>query len=175
MGKLNDGISRDSQGRRLTWIICEACGKRVLARIGKQPPRFCSRSCAKTGKFHPAWKGNEADYSSMHWRVRRLRGSADHCERCGRSGPGTSYEWASLTRNYGDIWDYEQMCKACHVAYDRQIGSGHWCAKLTEEIVAEARRRYAAGESQGALAREFGVARPTMAQAIVGRTWKNVP
>ena len=48
-------------------------------------------------------------------------------------------------------------------------------AKLTEAIVAECRRRYAAGEPQEALAREFGVTSGAMCNAIRGKTWANVP
>lgn len=44
-------------------------------------------------------------------------------------------------------------------------------AKLTEQVVAECRRRYMAGEAQGALAAEFGVTGGAMSSAIRGRTW----
>lgn len=50
---------------------------------------------------------------------------------------------------------------------------------LTEAIVVECRRRYAAGESQAALCREFGVTSGAMSSAIKGRTWahltENIP
>jgi hypothetical protein len=53
-------------------------------------------------------------------------------------------------------------------------GAEHHAAKLTPEIVREARRRNAAGESQYALAAEYGVAQPTLQAAIAGRKWKHV-
>lgn len=53
-------------------------------------------------------------------------------------------------------------------------GAGHHAAKLTAEIVLECRRRFAGGENSYALAREFGVAQPTMHKAIIGGTWKHV-
>lgn len=53
-------------------------------------------------------------------------------------------------------------------------GAAHHGAKLTAEIVLECRRRFANGENSYALAREFGVAQPTMHNAIVGRTWGHV-
>lgn len=53
-------------------------------------------------------------------------------------------------------------------------GAEHHGSKLTTEIVLECRRRYAAGENSYALAREFGVAQPTMHKAIVGGTWKHI-
>lgn len=56
----------------------------------------------------------------------------------------------------------------------RPIGSAKPTARLTEEIVRECRARYSAGEGQDALAREFGVSKPTMHKAIVGKTWQHV-
>jgi hypothetical protein len=47
-------------------------------------------------------------------------------------------------------------------------------AKLTAAIVAECRRRYAAGEAQAAMAREFGVSVSSMNLAIRGKTWRSV-
>jgi hypothetical protein len=44
-------------------------------------------------------------------------------------------------------------------------------AKLTETIVAECRRRYAAGEKQIDLAREFGVSSGQMSMIIRGKRW----
>lgn len=47
-------------------------------------------------------------------------------------------------------------------------------AKWTEEIVLECRRRYAAGETQAALAAELGVDYGAMNRAIRGRTWSHL-
>lgn len=47
-------------------------------------------------------------------------------------------------------------------------------AALTEVIVKECRRRYAAGETQTALCREFGVSSGAMNRAIRGGTWAHV-
>ena len=47
-------------------------------------------------------------------------------------------------------------------------------AKLTAAIVLECRRRYAAGETQTALAAEFGVSEPTISQLIHGVTWAHL-
>jgi transcriptional regulator with XRE-family HTH domain len=54
------------------------------------------------------------------------------------------------------------------------VGSAASWSKLTEEIVRECRARYADGESQSVLAREFGVSKPTMQHAIAGLTWRHV-
>lgn len=47
-------------------------------------------------------------------------------------------------------------------------------AKLTDEIVRECRARVAAGESKAILAREFGVSRKAIIDAVNGRTWRHV-
>lgn len=47
-------------------------------------------------------------------------------------------------------------------------------AKLTAAIVAECKRRYAAGETQTVLAREFGVDQATVCDAVNGRRWAHL-
>ena len=55
-------------------------------------------------------------------------------------------------------------------------GSRNPNAKLTEEIVAELRRRYAAGEiSFGSLGREYGISGYAVSQAVRGESWRHVP
>jgi hypothetical protein len=53
-------------------------------------------------------------------------------------------------------------------------GTGQHQAKLTDGIVAECRRRRAAGETYVSLAREFGVTKAVMREAVLGITWKHV-
>lgn len=47
-------------------------------------------------------------------------------------------------------------------------------AKLTEEDVLEIRRRVAAGASQAAVARDYGVGQPTVSKIIRRTRWKHV-
>jgi hypothetical protein len=47
-------------------------------------------------------------------------------------------------------------------------------AKLTAVIVAECKRRYAAGETQTVLAREFGVSQTAICDAVNGRRWAHL-
>ena len=56
----------------------------------------------------------------------------------------------------------------------RPLGSAKPEARLTEEIVIECRQRWAAGEGQLELAVEYGVSKPTMHKALVGKTWQHV-
>jgi hypothetical protein len=100
------------------------------------------------GEANPLWRGDTASYSAFHKRVVAVRGRADHC---------------SLN------------CSLCHFKYDgkaeAQQGSKNPVAKLTETMVLEARCRYAAGETQRALAREYGVSAAGLCQAISGKNW----
>ena len=53
-------------------------------------------------------------------------------------------------------------------------GPDHPSAKLTVAAVREIRLRYQAGAKILHLAREFGVTRPAIRNAAIGRTWRNV-
>lgn len=53
-------------------------------------------------------------------------------------------------------------------------GDTHHHALLTSSIVSEARRMHAEGWSCGKLAKKYGVAYPTMKQAVNRTTWKHV-
>lgn len=63
-------------------------------------------------------EGAEPGYRALHDRVRRLRGTPSRCEQCATADPSKRYEWANLTGNYADPWDYERMCKPCHARFD---------------------------------------------------------
>jgi hypothetical protein len=55
------------------------------------------------------------------------------------------------------------------------FGEARPAAKLTDALVKEVRRRYAAGGvSQSDLAREYSVCRGTIAKAVTGKTWRHV-
>jgi hypothetical protein len=54
-------------------------------------------------------------------------------------------------------------------------GESHTLARLTPEVIYEARQRHAAGvASMSALAREYGVSRTTLRHALSGKTWKHL-
>ena len=53
-------------------------------------------------------------------------------------------------------------------------GVGHYEARFSEDQIREIRRRAAAGESNAAMGREFGVNRATIRRIVVGLTWKHV-
>jgi hypothetical protein len=53
-------------------------------------------------------------------------------------------------------------------------GERNWKAKLTDGQVVEIRQRHAAGETQTALAREFGVSQPMVGYIVRGENWRHV-
>jgi hypothetical protein len=55
----------------------------------------------------------------------------------------------------------------------RRTGEDHWNAVLTEELVAELRRRNAGMESYDTLAREFDLNPGAVASAVKGVVWKD--
>ena len=182
-------MSKDSKGRavRVVEITCEQCGKDAVVRACGTG-RFCSKSCAATwrhshgqwpepqrGADHVGWKGADATYIAMHMRVRRSRGPADHCEQRATAGcTSTKYNWAWIhNADPSDPQSYWQLCRQCHVAYDGNIGSTHVRSKLTDEQVAEIRRRYAAGGvSYRELGEQYGVHLASIAKIVLGRTYR---
>jgi hypothetical protein len=50
------------------------------------------------------------------------RGKPTECTECGKTGGSTrGYHWASLSRNYGDVFDYIRLCISCHRKMDNAI------------------------------------------------------
>lgn len=61
------------------------------------------------------------------------------------------------------------------IAKGRSVREAHHSAKLTWLQVVEIRRRRAAGESQRALARAFGVSKQNIKNIMSGRSWATAP
>ena len=72
----------------------------------------------RAGERSCHWKGDSAGYTALHYRLRNIRGSPQKCEICGRTEDGLYHEWANLTGNYADIYDYKRMCRSCHRRFD---------------------------------------------------------
>src|SRR6202022_1352066 len=93
------------------WKACANCGTVALITV---KGRFCSMSCRSSGSNNSRWKGDEATYLSKHFRVYAARGAAKTCI---FGCEASTFEWANLTGNYGDIEDYAPMCTSCHQRY----------------------------------------------------------
>jgi hypothetical protein len=91
----------------------------------------------------------------------------------------TWYDWANLTGNYDDIWDFAPMCRLCHSHYDyarrsmepgftRQPGGGADRKATSETARAVMRILYQAGLSQVRVAQVFSVSRNQVREALRG-------
>lgn len=78
-------------------------------------------------------------------------------------------EWVSSYGNRKHAWD-TGLRNRSHLPI--KYGEEKANARLSRAIVAAARTRHAAGESVYRLAREFGVHKKTMSDAISGKAWK---
>lgn len=89
-------------------------------------------------------------------------------------------KYGRVTRRRGSRMVLETFTGSCppgHEACHGPAGNqGERCgsSKLTDAIVLECRRRYAAGETQTALAAESGVSSGAMNRAIRGYTWAHL-
>jgi ferredoxin len=80
------------------------------------------------GEKNHMWKGEEVSYKTAHDRVRNYRGAPDKCIKCGTT---ENLEWASINKNYTDIYDYMSMCVRCHRQHDMNLRN----PRLTKECL----------------------------------------
>lgn len=74
-----------------------------------------------TGSSHILWKGEKANYRSIHAWVVRWKGKPETCEKCGKSGlKGRYIQWANIDHKYRRVLeDYVRLCTKCHFEYDK--------------------------------------------------------
>lgn len=76
----------------------------------------------KTGLIPVNFKENGYGYHAIHDWVNRHRGKALKCEQCGSD---KNVQWANKSHEYKrDLSDWLELCRKCHIKYDRQ--SGQW-------------------------------------------------
>lgn len=68
--------------------------------------------------------------------------------------------WDTTAANMNDRRLHQSYC-----------GEDVWTAKLTAQDVITIRQRYADGETQTSLAKEYGVAQPTVSAIVLRKTW----
>lgn len=73
----------------------------------------------------------------------------------------------------GDGKDNARDRATRHRGFRHPPGSGHPGARLVEAQVAELRERYEQGDSQRALAEDYGVAQMTVSKIVRRETWKH--
>lgn len=149
---------------------CLACGADFYGLhtpAAPQQGRFCSLRCSRLGANNPAWRGSDVGYRGAHLRVEKERGKASSCSIADCDTGCTKFHWASLTGNYGDVWDYAPMCVTHHRRFDHGYGERHGGAKLTDAQAAEMRAAYAAGGvTYRELAERYGIS-PSGVGAII--------
>jgi len=79
------------------------------------------------------WKGDDAGYSAVHFRIAAVRGTPSTCTNCDENNVGAGYEW-SLNRARAEnlkvskegfdystrVDDYDRLCIPCHRSRDRE-------------------------------------------------------
>jgi hypothetical protein len=90
-----------------------------------------------------------------------------------RHGPGGKLDNRLVNLSYGTRAENERdKIRDGTFRQGHVTGDLHHSSKLTTVIVAECRRRHAAGETQTALARQYGVSITAMHNAVHGYTWQ---
>ena len=81
------------------------------------PERRSTAKRNQKGAANHSWKGENAGYTALHLRVDAARGKPMRCEWC-EDQTNNRYEWANLTGNYTNVWDFVRLCVSCHRTYD---------------------------------------------------------
>ncbi len=92
----------------------------IMKRVSVAPRPSRRRPGMWTGENSDSWAGESITYKGAHIRVNRMRGRAKQCEDCKTTDPRKSYDWANLTGEFHDIWDYKRLCRNCHRKFDRR-------------------------------------------------------
>lgn len=86
---------------------------------------YVSRKAIKrnqTRENNDSWKGSSAGYAALHYRVQKLRGLPNYCSMC-ETKTAKRFEWANMTGEYTNVFDYVRLCKSCHSKFDKVISN----------------------------------------------------
>ena len=72
------------------------------------------------GERNSHWKADSAGNAALHKRLYALFGKPNKCSVCGTEG-SKHYDYANLTGDYTDPYDFAPMCRSCHWRYDEKI------------------------------------------------------
>lgn len=75
------------------------------------------RIVQEVGRGHYLWK-EDASYSSKHKWIAKHHKKIGVCENCLER---KNTDWANISKEYKrDREDYKELCRKCHIAYDRK-------------------------------------------------------
>lgn len=117
-----DKIGEAAKGRKsgMTGKTHSQATKDQMSKVAMGKPKS-PEACHKMSIAHTL--DNPTVYSTLHGRVRKLRGAPSKCEVCGTTDENKRYEWANLDhKDYQDMSNYKRMCRSCHKKHDRKKG-----------------------------------------------------
>ncbi len=155
-------------------LVCRKCDYCGISYVGRKGSQFCSYQCSKAGHRNPTWKGDDADYVSLHARVYRARGKAFGCSVCGTTEASLRYEWANLTSNYADTEDFASMCKHCHAQYDMARRPDGGRSVFTDDLL-DAAEHMTTTMTIKAVAQKLEVSYPNLTQYLKKRREARLP
>ena len=136
------GDSGERKNGNIIWdCICD-CGKKTKVRTSPlKSGQIKSCGCLQTEilrdrhrEKNPVWKGDMIGYQGAHDRINKERGKPSLCDECGTTDKDKRYEWANLSGDYQNIYDYKRLCDSCHSKLDkieknfRQKGVTAWAS-----------------------------------------------
>lgn len=92
-------------------------------------PHYANKGSFKKGT-HPSpqtqfvetgvtFKGTLNEYKSLHYRINKMLGKPNECNKCGKMKQGKEIDWANISGQYKEIpSDWIRLCKKCHWEYD---------------------------------------------------------
>lgn len=84
------------------------------------------------GEANIAWKKEGLGYSGVHGWIRRNFGRATYCSN-DMNHKSNAYDWANISGKYfRDINDYKQLCRKCHIEFDKKNHCSNGHARTTE-------------------------------------------
>lgn len=86
-------------------------------------PRRKAAKRDQQGEKNAYWGGKhgQVTYEAYHYRVIAKRGKPSACVDCGTVKKSLNYDWANITGNFADIYDYKRLCRSCHSKMDKKI------------------------------------------------------
>lgn len=93
--------------------------QKVIWRLFKNNAYRCrvAKKRNQYGSNNDSWKGDKAGYSAFHYRVGNVRGKPSFCVMCESK---VECEWANVSGELQNPYDYIRLCPSCHARFDRK-------------------------------------------------------